>query len=134
MFALRTLRGMPPAMTNLRRLAALAVTLTALTLLPTQAAQAGWPDPPGKRVLARGCVDKRALTRPLRVLDVCVPPVKVRITRPALIPIGFTVGKLWCLATNTRPGPPVGTVLSHLAAARFCRKGSRGWAYVRVIT
>jgi hypothetical protein len=121
-------------MTTPRRIAALAAMLSALTLLPTQAAQAGWPDPPGDWPLARGCVDKRALTWPLRVADVCVPPVKVRVRSPAGIPPAFRVGQLWCLATNTRPSAPVGTVLSHLAAARFCSKGSRGWAYVRVVT
>ena len=121
-------------MKTLRRLALVSATLTALTLLPATVAQAKWPEPPRGLPFARGCVDKRALTWPLRLADVCVPPVKVRVTRPEMIPVAFTIGKLWCLTANTRPGSAVTTVLSHVAAARFCRKGSRGWAYVRVRT
>jgi hypothetical protein len=116
-------------------LAALAASAT-IAVAGAPAAHA-WPKPPSGR-FAPGCVKQSELSFQLRVVarrvfgaPVCVPPLRVRITSPAAIAPAFTIGKLWCTVTNARPGAPLGSVLSLASAARFCARGSRGWAYVR---
>ena len=43
---------------------------------------------------------------------------------------GYQLGKYWCLVANTKPGAPLGSILSLFSAARFCGKYGRGWQYV----
>ena len=124
-------------MKNVRILVAAAVVATALTAA-TPAAHA-WPKPPyGKHLSPTRVVPQKHLSFSLRVVarrvmgrQVSVPRVLVGINPmyPESIAWGYKIGKLWCVLANTRPGSALTTGLSMVAAARFCRKHGRGWAY-----
>ncbi len=116
------------------------VAALALSVSAAPAAEARWwPDNPfDHHRFARGCVKQKHLSFTLRVVArrvfghrVCIPPMRVRITSPAWIPVAYRIGQYWCLVANSRPGAPLGTLLSYISAARFCGKYGRGWAYVR---
>ena len=121
-------------------LLAVVLATAALSVTAAPAAQARWlPDNPfDNHRFARGCVKQKELSFTLREVAsrvfgsrVCIPPMRVQITSPASVVAAYKIGQYWCLVANTKPGAPLGTVLSMVSAARFCGKEGRGWHYVR---
>ena len=124
----------------MRALLVATVAALALSVTAAPAAEARWwPDNPFDHTrFARGCVKQKHLSFQLRVVarrifgsKVCIPPMRVRITSVAWVPVAYRIGQYWCFVANVRPGAPFGTLLSYVSALRFCGKYGRGWQYVR---
>ena len=123
----------------MRTLLIATVAALALSVAAAPAAQARWvPDNPFENHrFARVCVPQKHLSFQLRVVarrifgsKVCIPKIRYRVYSVATAAAGYQLGKYWCLVANSRPGAPLGSILSLLSAARFCGKYGRGWAYV----
>jgi len=124
---------------RIRPLLATVVAVLALSVTAAPAAQARWvPDNPFDSVnFSRKCVKQKHLSFQLRVVarkifgsKVCIPKIRYRVHSPATLAAGAQLGFYWCWVANSKPGAPLGTILSLVSSARFCGKGSRRWAYV----
>ena len=123
----------------MRTLLIATVAALALSVAAAPTAQARWvPDNPFDNArFSPVCVKQKHLSFQLRVVarrifgrKVCIPRIRYRVSSPATVVAGYQLGKYWCLVANTKPGAPLGSILSLFSAARFCGKYGRGWQYV----